>query len=124
MIRRPPRSTLFPYTTLFRSDWYAYYLCLACPCVPRPCVPPEDPGVAFNLELDALAFTFLTVPGVLTIPAVDLLPVAFFPNGQTQSWLAFLPGVGTAAIDAAQDALGNYTDFFVFWQPDPVDPVW
>src|SRR2546422_2300107 len=25
MIRRPPRSTLFPYTTLFRSDWAAYY---------------------------------------------------------------------------------------------------
>src|SRR5260221_7389084 len=24
MIRRPPRSTLFPYTTLFRSDWYDY----------------------------------------------------------------------------------------------------
>src|SRR5438309_8963405 len=23
MIRRPPRSTLFPYTTLFRSDWEA-----------------------------------------------------------------------------------------------------
>src|SRR6516165_11588175 len=22
MIRRPPRSTLFPYTTLFRSDWW------------------------------------------------------------------------------------------------------
>src|ERR1051325_11966177 len=27
MIRRPPRSTLFPYTTLFRSDVF----CL-CPC--------------------------------------------------------------------------------------------
>src|SRR3712207_8991481 len=23
MIRRPPRSTLFPYTTLFRSSWVA-----------------------------------------------------------------------------------------------------
>src|SRR2546426_7026007 len=23
MIRRPPRSTLFPYTTLFRSHWWA-----------------------------------------------------------------------------------------------------
>src|SRR3712207_8491154 len=23
MIRRPPRSTLFPYTTLFRSRWFA-----------------------------------------------------------------------------------------------------
>src|SRR5258708_28241627 len=26
MIRRPPRSTLFPYTTLFRSDLYALSL--------------------------------------------------------------------------------------------------
>src|SRR2546429_5492352 len=25
MIRRPPRSTLFPYTTLFRSDVRRYY---------------------------------------------------------------------------------------------------
>src|SRR3989442_11494596 len=24
MIRRPPRSTLFPYTTLFRSKWMAH----------------------------------------------------------------------------------------------------
>src|SRR3712207_9217969 len=26
MIRRPPRSTLFPYTTLFRSSWLKYTL--------------------------------------------------------------------------------------------------
>src|SRR5438876_8586497 len=26
MIRRPPRSTLFPYTTLFRSETYHVYL--------------------------------------------------------------------------------------------------
>src|ERR1035437_10481407 len=26
MIRRPPRSTLFPYTTLFRSDSCCFYL--------------------------------------------------------------------------------------------------
>src|SRR3712207_8685628 len=26
MIRRPPRSTLFPYTTLFRSSWWAHAL--------------------------------------------------------------------------------------------------
>src|SRR5260370_401287 len=30
MIRRPPRSTLFPYTTLFRSDWL-YRVALRCP---------------------------------------------------------------------------------------------
>src|SRR3712207_8915233 len=27
MIRRPPRSTLFPYTTLFRSHQRAYFRC-------------------------------------------------------------------------------------------------
>src|SRR2546430_10142834 len=27
MIRRPPRSTLFPYTTLFRSYWPLYERC-------------------------------------------------------------------------------------------------
>src|SRR5256885_4969531 len=26
MIRRPPRSTLFPYTTLFRSIWRSFYI--------------------------------------------------------------------------------------------------
>src|SRR3712207_6846903 len=26
MIRRPPRSTLFPYTTLFRSPWWFWCL--------------------------------------------------------------------------------------------------
>src|SRR2546422_4671458 len=30
MIRRPPRSTLFPYTTLFRS-WLVFLLCLVAP---------------------------------------------------------------------------------------------
>src|SRR2546430_7025512 len=28
MIRRPPRSTLFPYTTLFRSSTFTYWLAL------------------------------------------------------------------------------------------------
>src|SRR2546422_6793748 len=27
MIRRPPRSTLFPYTTLFRSPFWKRYVC-------------------------------------------------------------------------------------------------
>src|SRR2546426_4977452 len=33
MIRRPPRSTLFPYTTLFRSPWHQ--TSLSPPTVPR-----------------------------------------------------------------------------------------
>src|SRR3712207_8866333 len=39
MIRRPPRSTLFPYTTLFRSG---VVLCFLHPCV-RCAIPTRDP---------------------------------------------------------------------------------
>src|SRR2546422_793890 len=36
MIRRPPRSTLFPYTTLFRSVTVRYaWLTSVCTCSPR-----------------------------------------------------------------------------------------
>src|SRR5947208_5033902 len=37
MIRRPPRSTLFPYTTLFRSmlSW-----CVSISCETKPCISP------------------------------------------------------------------------------------
>src|SRR5256886_14838487 len=37
MIRRPPRSTLFPYTTLFRSSKAS-----------RPCDDPQDEGAPMN----------------------------------------------------------------------------
>src|SRR3712207_6876000 len=40
MVRRPPRSTLFPYTTLFRSDWSIVLSCgafaTASPVMPWP----------------------------------------------------------------------------------------
>src|SRR5205823_7328292 len=35
MIRRPPRSTLFPYTTLFRSLIWAYLGPAPAPLIPR-----------------------------------------------------------------------------------------
>src|SRR5206468_5248048 len=36
MIRRPPRSTLFPYTTLFRSPWSTCSVRLINPNLERP----------------------------------------------------------------------------------------
>src|SRR6516162_11959150 len=39
MIRRPPRSTLFPYTTLFRSDQQTHALVARNDCLERQ--PPE-----------------------------------------------------------------------------------
>src|SRR3989304_1306585 len=36
MIRRPPRSTLFPYTTLFRSPWSVIWVPVLYPCGAHP----------------------------------------------------------------------------------------
>src|SRR2546429_5424913 len=42
MIRRPPRSTLFPYTTLFRSAFLCKLLCKLLTPPPRPPPPRGD----------------------------------------------------------------------------------
>src|SRR3712207_9258953 len=56
MIRRPPRSTLFPYTTLFRSrreDYVGEWL-------PEPL--PTSPDVAEDVELaESVSIAMLTV---------------------------------------------------------------
>src|SRR3712207_7575545 len=61
MIRRPPRSTLFPYTTLFRSD-------LVCDAVGlRACVRAADLVVTGEGMLDAQSFEGKVVGGVAAL---------------------------------------------------------
>src|SRR2546422_7504675 len=58
MIRRPPRSTLFPYTTLFRSDLHE-------PRQPRPGpVLLQKVGVLFTLSRASLHFSDVIPSGV------------------------------------------------------------
>src|SRR5689334_23569001 len=58
MIRRPPRSTLFPYTTLFRSDREDDIACPGAPrdeprAVPEGGRPPErHPGTTVGERVD------------------------------------------------------------------------
>src|SRR2546426_11342958 len=49
MIRRPPRSTLFPYTTLFRSRGFR--------------VVPPDTGIVHQVNLEYLARVVFTTDG-------------------------------------------------------------
>src|SRR3712207_6465735 len=61
MIRRPPRSTLFPYTTLFRSTTYlASFL-----------RKPENPtATASGLQYEYYEGTWSSLPDFNTLPAV------------------------------------------------------
>src|SRR5688572_32361688 len=58
MIRRPPRSTLFPYTTLFRSVTFTGY------------VPDEDLVHLYN---GALALVFPSLEEGFGLPAVEAM---------------------------------------------------
>src|SRR2546425_9643697 len=77
MIRRPPRSTLFPYTTLFRSP----------PTLLRPGPTPMDPAFVLALMVNLVAFVLLY--GYFTAKRVRLLRRSEEHTSELQS-LAYL----------------------------------
>src|SRR3712207_9352396 len=58
MIRRPPRSTLFPYTTLFRSTWFLQNKA-------------KDPALARRIQ-DRLVELLPIAAGVFVPPGMQL----------------------------------------------------
>src|ERR1044072_7683697 len=50
MIRRPPKSTLFPYTTLFRSSYFLAGLVLAIMILPIVCAISREVGQTVPVE--------------------------------------------------------------------------
>src|SRR3712207_7208449 len=72
MIRRPPRSTLFPYTTLFRStpaEIRRYREVIAALDFDTVCTPFEHaPGVTREIALEVLDDQLRGPPGVWHIP--------------------------------------------------------
>src|SRR2546427_7929741 len=57
MIRRPPRSTLFPYTTLFRSDFLRAMSFIAIPALVGPLIGPTLGG--WLVEIASWHWVFL-----------------------------------------------------------------
>src|SRR2546425_9788442 len=88
MIRRPPRSTLFPYTTLFRSGAISSRDCLV-PPIPRAGIPTDStesgpPGrqdghrrrsEEHTSELQSLAYLvcrLLLVKNMVPVPDIEI----------------------------------------------------
>src|SRR5260370_611087 len=88
MIRRPPRSTLFPYTTLFRSDLFA--------AVPVQC----DGNAGFHyvaapagINLAANSVYFLLAKGTPFYNRSSVVPssIATIPNAVSVSQTTYYP---------------------------------
>src|SRR2546428_7926613 len=92
MIRRPPRSTLFPYTTLFRSR----ELVVAPPRVQLAKALLETSAVKLTVPLGALAEV-----GVLSVTvAVQSVGHPTGPHSRTQLASRLLPGIKTVTTKA------------------------
>src|SRR3989441_7012783 len=91
MIRRPPRSTLFPYTTLFRSAWRAWRESGG-----------AEPALLAGHTLGE--YTALVVAGAISFP--DCLPLVSLRGRAMQE--AVPPGTGAmAAILCIDDEAGK-----------------
>src|SRR5256886_15804419 len=66
MIRRPPRSTLFPYTTLFRSSWIRSFLNQVLPLIKAKFIlVTADSDVSVPTSIMAEALEILEYPNVM-----------------------------------------------------------
>jgi len=105
-------------------EWYAYYLCLGCKCVSKPCPEPAVDELAFEMLLEDFEYVFDEIPVTVSFGPLTLVAHAHFLNGQPSAWSAFVEGVGLFSILAAAQEFDLYTTFVAKYQPDPVDPVW
>src|SRR5437588_5942763 len=76
MIRRPPRSTLFPYTTLFRSDdrtsnWPAAGSTTARPSAPSPTPRSEEHTSELQSHSDLVCRLLLEKKKAKTLKSID-----------------------------------------------------
>src|SRR2546425_8485053 len=102
MIRRPPRSTLFPYTTLFRSVLFERpHVRLREQLGLQDAVPEEHDGVALLLPLDLLLGAVDGAGGVPHRVATEPVRVSFDERRH------LLP---TGALDGAADDLTDGED--------------
>src|SRR3990167_10828833 len=81
MIRRPPRSTLFPYTTLFRSDRFH----ANCPPETRPVCAPDEGDSRSEEHTSELQSQPNLVCRLLLEKKTELAALS------TSDWLAFRP---------------------------------
>src|SRR5256884_1507674 len=118
MIRRPPRSTLFPYTTLFRSSGTALAVVLATGnrsyfgTIATRVTSNDRAPTAFETGVNSVSWLLIRFAAVM-------VPVVLFINGYTKGdWAeAFLFALSVAVGDRKSTRLNSshgYISYAVF----------
>src|SRR5256886_17510677 len=110
MIRRPPRSTLFPYTTLFRSakPGLASLLALAAGCArpqPSPLTPGTEPELRVGLAVGAPSVTLGGDGELFVTDDGSGDPLGSIPAGS--SWTVVADTVGVRLGDRKRAGRGR-----------------
>src|SRR3712207_3737691 len=116
MIRRPPRSTLFPYTTLFRSNMYSYVYVMAYRDEAFPDGPPESWQVLLDPRFKGRIALY--DDGIGFHPVAEILgggTMADIPGNMQPAW-DFL-----AKLKAQEPLLGEDPDFTTWFQNGEID---
>ena len=100
-----------------RADWYAYYLCLACKCVPRPCPPPGGELVGFDFILEGLRWT----DGV--DEHVENFAANLVYQASPDNWVFIEGAHSRATIVPVRDGFGNFESFDVFYEIETPGPL-
>src|SRR2546422_8947662 len=102
MIRRPPRSTLFPYTTLFRSD----------ATLERTVISAGNAAVAGTQEIERKLVASLKREHATLVRQVARARAAVYPRGQPQERVltpaSFLVRYGPDLVDALAEEVARW----------------
>src|SRR3712207_2254972 len=98
MIRRPPRSTLFPYTTLFRSLVMAVFIFVARPLTILACLLPDRLGRWTRNEMIFLSWCRYT--GVIPAAVASILLARGVAGAEIAVSLVALAVVTTLLLQA------------------------
>src|SRR5260221_6185472 len=107
MIRRPPRSTLFPYTTLFRSNCGGTVTITVAADVITPGSCPNRYLISRKYTATDRCGNFIAQTQTITVDDQSAPVISSFPQDQTVSCVSAVPAADLSLVSATDNCRGK-----------------
>src|SRR5260221_3382136 len=109
MIRRPPRSTLFPYTTLFRSNCGGTVTITVTADVITPGSCPNRYLISRKYTATDSCGNFIAQTQTITVDSQSPPPLIPSPHDHTVRFVSAVPAAAISLVSATDNCRGNCT---------------